>query len=502
MFNSRSFSWMATAVGLALCTGPASLAGESVSDEVKRLEGIYNQQQRELKELQQLVSSQQNADADAARAAQMREEIRSILKEADFQQTLMQSAMTAGYDKGFFIRSADNKFSMKFNGLLQLRYIYYEAREVNRYLSAGQKRDDRSGFEASRVRLGITGNVSDGWTYYVNMQSEAGTRYDTQLETAWLNYRFEDAFQIRSGVMNTWDTRTGVCGDTEFVNHGIFNELFHLGYGIGVMVWGKTFDKRLDYSAQLLNGLSNGGRFNRGRVITPDPAELDGNPALVARAVWHALGDKPGTHFSCEGDLEGLQSPALDLGVHYAFTDNNNDNVGDTNLPVNRQRPYGIEGGFGKVTSLGLQFHQLGADVGWKWNGWSLYGEYVVRLVDVRRGSYGNGPLAPWFLASGDASTTAQHGAYVQTGWLLPIPSFEKKLEVVARVGGISVLSNGVEGTWEYAGGLNYYIDGSRVRLQGEVLKEQELPGTASRGSFANVNDDALIFRLQMTVSF
>lgn len=472
--------------------------------ELERLTTLLEAQQKELSELRQQVSATQQADADAMRTAKMREEIRAILKESDFQNMLMQSSMTAGYDNGFYIRSSDNKFSIKFNGLMQTRYTYYETRERNRNLAPTTKRDDRSGFELTRVRFALSGNAGmKELTYWLQIKSEAATNYDTVLDSAWINYAFSDEFQVRTGMFSLKSTGTSLqTGTSQFVDDGVFDAVYNLGTGIGVELWGSCANKRVDWSFQVVNGTSDGGNTNGGRVITPDPAEIDGNIAIVARSTWHVLGEKPGTHFLYESDIDHLSTPAWDIGVHYAFNDDNFDGPGDTRIPTRRQRPYGIEGGFGLVNTNGLQFHQLGMDSGFKWMGFSAYAEYVIRLVDVRRATFDNGPLAPWFLASGDSATTAQHGANVQVGWMLPIPGWEKKLEAVARVGGISALAGDAEGTWEYGAGMNYFIDGDRVKLQGDVIKVSEVPTTSNYHSLAEVNDDALVFRLQLSLAF
>ena len=100
------------------------------------------------------------------------------------------------------------------------------------------------------------------------------------------------------------------------------------------------------------------------------------------------------------------------------------------------------------------------------------------------------------------ADTTVQQGAYVQVGYFLPIPGLERKLEAVARVGGISALANGRESAWEYAGGLNYYVNKDRVKLQADVTRITEAPLSSGSASLANVNDQPLIFRVQLQVTF
>ena len=150
--------------------------------------------------------------------------------------------------------------------------------------------------------------------------------------------------------------------------------------------------------------------------------------------------------------------------------------------------------GFGLTSTNGLQFHQFGLDSAFKCNGFSASGEYIFRVVDVRRA--GRTPFAPWWLLTGDDSTTVQHGAYVQTGYFLPIPGWEDKLEAVARVGWVLAQANDSEDTWEYTLGLNYYIE-DKVKLQFDATRVEEAPITDSYSSLANVNDDALVFRVQ-----
>ena len=94
------------------------------------------------------------------------------------------------------------------------------------------------------------------------------------------------------------------------------------------------------------------------------------------------------------------------------------------------------------------------------------------------------------------------HGAYLQMGYFLPIAGLEDKLEAVVRVGGIASNNGGREGTWEYSAGVNYYIEGNKVKLQTDVTKVSEVPISDNYSSLANVNDDALIWRVQLQFAF
>ena len=147
----------------------------------------------------------------------------------------------------------------------------------------------------------------------------------------------------------------------------------------------------------------------------------------------------------------------------------------------------------------GFGINQFGIESAFKLNGFSATAEYIVRIVDVRQARR---PFAPLFILTADGSTTVMHGAYLQMGYFLPVPGYEKTIEAVVRVGCISVLNGGQEGTWEYSAGMNYYIEGNKVKLQTDVTKVSEVPISNSYSSLANVNDDALIWRIQLQFAF
>ncbi len=473
--------------------------GPSTEDKVSRLEALLEAQQQKIDALQQQLASASAQDTEAARVEAMRAQIREILSEQEFRESLMPSIVTAGYDKGFYIRSTDEKFLMKTNGVMQFRWTHYGTRSRNRYLLPRLERDDRTGFDLQRIRLHLSGHVyNEDLTYMIQLRSDAPDGYDVVLHRIWANYRVRDEFQFRAGMFQTASTRSQLLADEyglQMVDRSVVDAVFGTGNGVGIRLWGRLFEKKLDYMIDVVNSLNG----DRNRTITTDPAEHDNNPAILARLVWHAMGDDLAT-WSYEGDVEHHDTPHLDLGFSYLFNEDDGDlNTTRIPFPFTRRLRNAI-GGFGLVSTNGLQINQFSWDAAFKYMGFSVTGEYIIRLVDPTQAN--SRPFSPWFLATGDGSTTVQHGAYVQAGYFLPIPGLEKKIEAVARVGGISALANGREGTWEYAGGLNYYIDGHNVKLQTDVVKVSEAPISSSYSSLANVNDDALIWRVQLQVAF
>ena len=194
------------------------------------------------------------------------------------------------------------------------------------------------------------------------------------------------------------------------------------------------------------------------------------------------------------------QAREMDLfTTPYAFNEDEYD-AATTRIPFPLTRRALGQGGFGLTNTNGCQINQLGLDMAFKYMGFSATSEYILRMVDPRRA--GRQPFTPWWLLTRQGNRTVQQGAYLQFGYFLPIPGLENKLEAVARVGAVSALANDQDCSWEYAGGLNYYIHGQNVKLQADITKIDEAPISSAYKSIANVNDDALIFRCQLQVAF
>lgn len=485
-----------------------SFAGDMTSptrggDELARLESLLEAQQRKIDALERQVSSGDAMGMNAARVENIKEQIREVLGEREFRESLMPTVLTAGYDDGFYIKSSDDNFMLKVNGLLQVRWQHYGTRADNRYLLPGLQRDDKTGFDVQRARVRFSGHAySPDWTYNIEMRADAIDAWDWIVHEAWVNYRAMDEFQIRAGVMRLASTRAQMTyeGNLQFVDRPMVDAVFGLGRGMGVRFWGHLWDKQATYYIDYVDGTGDETVAALNRTITPDRltlsgGEKDGNPAILARFVWHVMGDDPETDWISQADLAHRESPALDIGMHYAFNDDRSD-LATTRLPAPSNRRF-RQGGYVLTNLNGVQMHQVGVDAAFKYRGFSTTAEYIMRTVDPR-----NGRFTPWTILTNEGSTSVQHGAYMQMGYFLPIPGMEDKLEAVVRVGGISAMGGGTEGSWEYAGGLNYYIQGDNVKLQTDITRIYESPISNNYSSLANVNDDVLVWRVQLQVAF
>ena len=481
-------------------------AAKTAADaELTRLETLADAQQARIEQLEATLTAAAAHPQEADRTAQMKAQIREVLSDSAFRESLLPPTTQAGYQWGFYIRSSDDKFTMLANVLLQFRWTHYATRSENRYLAPGFRRSDHTGFDLARARFRLYGNVySKDLTYFLLLDMSAPGGYDAQLRYAWVNYRFADEFQTGAGVFRMASTRADAswAGGMPMTEYPMSNALFGLWRGVGVRFWGSLLKGRGEYYLDIVNSLSEA--YPRTIVNDEDLYALghDNNPAVVFRTLWDVLGEQVAhkdddAHFSDPCDLAFHEEPALNIGGHYAFNEDRHDGL--TPVPYAR-RTFFRKGGFGVTNSDGLQLHQIGLDAGFKYRGFSATAEYVVRVLDVREAA--RAPFSPLFLATGDSSTSVQHGGYLQCGYFLPIPGLERKLEMVGRLEGITINTGGHEGTWIYSGGLNYYIDGHRVKLQTDVTKISEVPLASPSYSLANVNDDALIWRVQLQLVF
>lgn len=500
--HGKGFRWRGlVAPLLAVLASPLAFAvePEAVEPRMAELTAKLEEQSRKIEELEKRAAAAANQDVEAERNKALRAQIKAILSETEFRESLMPSTLLAGYDKGFYIKSSDNNFSFKVNGQLQFRWTHDGTRQNNRYLLPRLRRDDRTGFDITRLRFVFSGHAHDpNLTYFFAFSSDQSNAYDTRLLYGWVNYKFADEFQVKMGrfTVAAGRTRMGRDADQQFVDRSMTDAYYSLGDGTGVRFWGQCANKRVEWYVDVMN--STNGPDNR--VITNDPSELDSNPAFIGRLVWHALGNDTSQYWF-ESDIDHLKDPYFGIGIHGAFNEDDGDRQ-TTRIAFNRSGLFGFfqPGGYGLAPLNGSRLWQAGADAVFKWNGFSLTGDYFLRFIDIRQAW--DRPFAPLWRLTGEESTTNSMGGYVQAGYFLPIPNLEKKVEAVARIGGIRTNVGGGEGSWEYAVGMNYYIKGHWIKLQTDVTKFYEAPITDSDSSLANVNDDGLIWRVQMQVLF
>jgi hypothetical protein len=173
-------------VRAALAAALSIVSAASAQQATPREEAL----QQELADLKARIAKLESNGATQA-GAQTKQD---ILADAQKRSTLGSSSpVTAGYDKGFFIKSDDGKFLLKPSAFFQFRYIANSSDDAD-----GDNHID-SGFEFRRTRFRFDGNLySPDLTYSVVFDTDrsGGT---VSLLDAWAAYKFAPKWSVRVG---------------------------------------------------------------------------------------------------------------------------------------------------------------------------------------------------------------------------------------------------------------------------------------------------------------
>lgn len=272
---------------------------------------------------------------------------------------------------------------------------------------------------------------------------EAGGSTDTPLEDLQLTWDAskKETFQISIGQFKVPFGRQEMSTSIglQFVDRSLLSFEFTRGRDVGVMVWGRVAQKKLEYRAGVFNG-------NAASRTNNDNTKLQYN----ARLMFEPWGE---VDYS-ESDFESKDKPLLALAVGFE----NNDLGGSTQ---------GLQGG---ITDLDTTI--LAADVVFKYKGLSLFGEYFSRERKPEVGA-----------------AFHSDGYHFQAGYFFK----RDKLEAAFRYAGWDPTDTvGGNDRSEIGGVLNYYVAKHRMKIQGDYrVIEDDLRGTSSRE-----------LRLQTYVSF
>ncbi len=454
----------------------------AVSDKISQLESLLEAQQAKIQSLTDRIESFENQSTDAVRAAEVRKVVRELLSDTDFRESLYPDIQQVGYDKGFYIKSADANFLLKINSYMHIRYTGQNRQTDNRRLQGRQKQDDISGFEIEDLYLIFTGYIHDPrLTYKIVATGETDAAHDWSTYEAWASYKFADEINVTAGLVTLPQGRQKLNSKSalQFVDRSMANEMFQLDRSIGVALHG-TIAKRLTYVAGIANGVAN-------HNDSPSREQLDTNFAYAARLAAHILGRPINT----ENDLAYSKDPQLEIGLSGGYNDDNGDSAPGAmySIPDRIRRGRGI-GGNAAADLTGTDYFQFGADVAFRYRGFSATAEYWVRSVSS------DSDYSDWYRLTGRSDARHQQGGYIQAGYFI-IP---KKVELAARMGG--VWDNDGDNAWEYAFGANYYPFSSyNFVLQADFTRIAEAPNTSTGANWGQ-NDEINMVRVQMQVKF
>lgn len=317
----------------------------------------------------------------------------------------VEKCKNAGYDKGFFIKSCDDKYKLKLNAFIQPAYQFVSVE--------GQQKSNT--FQIRHARLFFSGNAFDpDLTYKVQYElfggrpstpRDADVMTGPNLRDAYLNYRVSDGFNIRAGQYKSAFSREELSSSVklQFIDRSIANEVFTHARSLNLTFHGSFFEKELEYAIYVANDIAR-------RNVTNFNNEI----VFGGRLGWNALGH----HGYTQSDVKGHEDLALSFG-----------------LAASLDRPFVAAN---DPTLIGSVF-----DVALMYRGFSFLGEFN-------------------YLRNQTASTN-NFGFMGQAGYFIVPEHFEAALRgaaVIAR----GAATNGYETT----AGLNYFFKGHNLKLQAD----------------------------------
>ncbi|MDP7028888.1 MAG: porin [Phycisphaerales bacterium] len=205
-------------IGLAMAgvVTPMLLAddGDALRARIADLEAQQSQTNALLGALQGDLDLVQAETSDTwlseARAEEIRGIVQDVLADADTRASLQGNGATSGYDKGFFIASADGKFKLTMNANLQFRFAWNHRDQP----ITTPTESDLFGFSNQRTALIFKGHAFDpSLTYFV--QAMYGANYNGALMDAWIGKSFDGGWKLRAGKFREPFMRETLVGYTQ-----------------------------------------------------------------------------------------------------------------------------------------------------------------------------------------------------------------------------------------------------------------------------------------------
>jgi hypothetical protein len=395
------------------------------------------------------------------------------------------SAWETGYDKGFYIRSTDpsNPFALRINGRMQFRYTGV-APDNESYDNLGTAASGspielrpRNDFEIERGRLEFTGTTFDkDLHFYINLDADTDDGHQTIFHDFWFNYEFSEGFDVYVGKAFVPGSREWLDGSTAsfLSDRSMATTFFRPDRSLGVWAIGEPIDG-LHYRAMVGNGFQ-----------TTDLGFDEINDDLMGSgSLWV---EPTGAFGRGYADLKVENNLRTRFGASLTYARENG--VDSNGTPLSESAFLRLDDGT-RLTSLGVDHFDvtlLAVDAAMKLSGFSLTGEGYYRWVnDI-------GPTGASPAGFPDGSNES-YGGYVGVGYML-VP---EKLDVQVRY---STVQGDFHDSYEYAGGVNYYLDGTHAnKLTLDVTGLDGSP-TSNSGPGFTVGQDGLMVRLQWQASF
>src|SRR3989304_3772903 len=358
-----------------------------------------------------------------------------------------------GYSNGFFIRTQDDLFSLKFN--IRSQFLFFVEDDAD---------DTATSFDIRRLWISFRGNAFRSWLKYLLILEASG---DVELLDYFLDFAKKTEVVPRIGQYRVPFNREELTDpfNLQLVDNSILNREFSLGRHIGVGLGG-VVNRFITYGVGVFNSAGrnsineNSNLLYVGRVMftpTGEPRYSSINPFPVS-----------GEYAYSQGSFADTETPLIAISAAVAFLPGYKPvNDSPDNVVINN-RMFALGSGKSNI-------FQFSADISVKYLIFSLEAEYDLRNINPDE--------------AGIDSALSQ-GVRVQSGVFL-IP---KLIEVAGRFAIIDLGNDFGDGKiWEITPGLSFYFIRDRnLKLQFDYsfIRDELLDTDINRA------------RAQLTVSF
>jgi hypothetical protein len=468
----------AAPVAALIAPAPRSAAdSDSLAAMQRQLDQLARENREQAEQIRLLRQENGEAWLTEQRAEQVRGIVRDVLADSSERASFRTDGAIAGFDRNFFISSADGNFRLNFEGQIQARFSYSNVPTSS--LSDTPMRppapaivpssDDQLineyGWEIRRMQLNFFGNVIDpSVTYRVQLQ------YQRDYAVGGPPLRFADVYAQKAWG-GGWYTRVGQWKNffnyeeitssrtQQFAERTLVNEYFNTKFVQGLLFGWESRKVRV-YASY------NDGGANRDVGILQANGNLT-EWAFTGRAEWAIAGE-----WGQFRDMQGWRGTPFAVMVGAAV----NWQRAGGNPPFDRQTPGNgtirpavtcADSATGVVTTTRAVADEMTlltwtTDVNVRADGWSAWAAFLGNWV------YQGGAVAQQQGVEGALSL----GAVVQGGCFLT-----DSLEIIARYEGLWVTSEFNEGGAYQASafnaqtlniltvGSNWYFDKNRLKV-------------------------------------
>lgn len=342
-------------------------------------------------------------------------------------------SFSAGWGRGVQM-DVGNLFSLQIRSRVQFQALV--AQPTEEAIEAGAKDQVQSGFLIRRMRIVFQGHAFTKKLTYTIQLGLANRDMESDLliplRDAYVTWQPVRDFGIRFGQMKVPYGKQRVVSSSalQMVDRSIVTSELNMDRDVGLYFLSEDFlglKQRLMYQVGVFSGQGRNRMFGNNAVLA------------VARIQINPFGAFP-DHLSESDHLRSMR-PRMSIGGGAAYN-------------LNAHRALSTHGTV--LTLDGFDYQHYGADLHFKWAGFSLLSEYFRRQGDPDR----RDALMP---AKTEYPRNAQ-GYFVQAGYTFLVP-----FEIVGRWGEIIPLANGDPALLrqhEAGGALNFYFWQHSLKLQ------------------------------------